>query len=262
MTRWDVRSSIRASDVLARMRGAYRACSTYLDTGEVTSTFMKTERASRRTNVLRFSTAFDRSGGFRFEYKDVDVGPESEWTHYVIWDDGSGCRSWWTLQPVIEQLATVDFACSGAHGVSSGSSTRVPRLLAPDEMTCDALPFDALIEGTGRVDGCVCYVLVAYYDDDAPLRLWIDERSFLLRRVEEREVITAGSHASWLREALESGELSESERASLEQELQRDHGDVEDFEVATVTTYRPTVGVVIEPDRFAFTPPFVGPSTL
>jgi hypothetical protein len=262
VTRWDVRSSIRASDVLARMRGAYRACSTYLDTGEVTTTFMKTERAARRTTVLRFSTAFDRSGGFRFEYKAVDVGPESEWVHYVIWDDGSGCRTWWTLQPIIELRATVDLACGEARGVSSASSSRVPTLLKPDEMTCDALPFDALIEGTGRVDGCVCYVLVAYYDDDATLRLWIDERSFLIRRVEEREKFTAESQASMMREASESGADSVSGRASREKDLQRDLREVEDFEVATVTTYRPTVDDWIAPGRFSFTPPFVGPSPL
>jgi hypothetical protein len=49
-------------------------------------------------------------------------------------------------------------------------------------------------------------------------------------------------------------------RAHLERFLARDLAALPDSHVTTVTTYRPTIDAHVAPERFAFTPPFVGPA--
>jgi hypothetical protein len=98
---------------------------------------------------------------------------------------------------------------------------------------------------------------------DGTASFWIDQRTFLIRRIEERYVLGAESRADQertTREMLEQGKVSESMRVHLQRFLERDLGSMPDSHVTSVTTYRPVVDAEIEPERFAFSPPFVGPA--
>jgi hypothetical protein len=73
------------SDIVDRVRGVYATCSTYRDSGEATTVFIRGPRPTdRRTKVLEFRTAFVRPDRFYFEFMNRDLGLRSDWHRYVV----------------------------------------------------------------------------------------------------------------------------------------------------------------------------------
>jgi len=221
----DEPSAAAAREILSAMAKAYADCTSYRDTGTVSTKFSSLGTVSadsfggERSNRLEFKTAFVRGGSFRFEYSDLDGHAAHK--PYIIASDGKTVRSWWHVKPGVETAASLGMAIAGATGVSSGSAHHIPRLLLPE---IDGWPLTAVVDprldGEETLDGHVCLKLVARHSNGDPWTLWIDKDTHLVRQL------------------FRSHEFA-------------DKG----FRTEQTTIYKPEVDVTIDPSELAFNPP-------
>jgi hypothetical protein len=213
--------------ILKALAEAYASCSTYRDSGQVTTHFCSEDR-DPRTSVKPFVTAFHRPDQFRFEYRDrYDV--EHEWNRYIVWADGEAVRTWWDVNPGVKQPESLELALAGATGVSSGSAHTVAALLMPDRVGGRRLTDLAELASLGDepLGEVTCYRLSGRFlvskrwperAEHSPLTLWIDCDTLLIRRIEAAT-------------------------------------QFETFRTETVTDYTPTVGVALSDDELLFGAP-------
>jgi len=207
-----------AKTLLNKMSNTYAAIKSYQDTGYVKTVFYDTN-GGKNTRKLIFSTSYDRPDRFRFEYGNK-VADEVEGS-YIIWKNKGEVKTWWELDKKQEAPESLYLAIAAATGVSSGSSHTIPRLLIPDEikgycitdMKDTALDEDAKLE-----DGTVCYRVTGKDPDDAPIILWIEKDSFLIRKIEEKHKF-------------------------------------DDFRTEETTEYKPKINIEIPDDALKFNPP-------
>src|SRR5438309_634374 len=81
------------ADILARVAAAYASCTTYRDSGVVTTTFFGPERVRRQP----FSTRFIRNSGFLFEFRSRRG--EEHWDQFAVWTVNGRARTWWSAMP-------------------------------------------------------------------------------------------------------------------------------------------------------------------
>src|ERR1044071_9484572 len=80
-------STLTSGDIADRTKSVYAECSSYHDTGKVTTVFFENDR--QRTVEKPFQTAFVRPDRFRFEYRDESL-PAG--TRYIIWRVGANVQ--------------------------------------------------------------------------------------------------------------------------------------------------------------------------
>jgi len=117
-----------ATEILARAAQVYRDLSSYRDEGSVESVFESVDGGHK--GELRFTTAFARSGTFRFEFLDHPM-PSME-TKYVVWKDGRNVKSWSTLSQDVQLHEDIGYAIAGATGVSANTAYTIPSVLMSD----------------------------------------------------------------------------------------------------------------------------------
>jgi hypothetical protein len=226
------------NDILSAMADAYASCVSYRDTGSVVTRFLHQEPKDGHTSTKPFRTAFVRPDKFRFEYAH-------EGRRYIVWSHGQSTRTWWGVDPGVEEAESLGLALAGATGISSGSAHTVPVLLLPGVVSGRRL-YDNLAEaalaGDENVGGAGCHLVALRYKENpdaferlrrsvsaataqrlerwanAPTLCWIDRESFLIRRIKDA--------TQW-----------------------------ETFGSETVTTYDPAFGVPIGEDELRFDPP-------
>ena len=206
-----------AREALAAMAKAYAECSSYHDTGTVTTKYTQGgSESSRRV----FKTAFVRGATFRFEYSDVDEGEVGK--PYIVWADAHSTRSWWHVKPGVKTELSLSMALAGATGVSGGSAHTIPRLLLPDAIGGWVITqvVNPRCEGEELVAGRACLKIVTKHPFGSPLTLWIDKETHLVRQLFEQQ-------------------------------------DLKDKGLAweETTTYAPEANVNIEPAELEFNPP-------
>ena len=228
MNALDPDAELTADAILARMGNSYAGCHTYQDHGSVRTSEIPGKQHSAETQA--FSTVFERSGCFRFEY-----GPDKD--NYVVWMRGRHVRFYGAASERMSVLIRIGLfllsvpgrlytslfareqmlalALAGATGVSGGSAHHVPALLMPELKM--RWPLTRLQNAERLEDGLLedtrCFCVRGKYAGDAML-LWIEQATFLVRRIEQH------FNSGW----------------------------------TTTTDYRPLIGPIIEPQRFAFRP--------
>jgi hypothetical protein len=213
--------------LLEAVAEVYANCSTYRDSGQVTTQFLSSERT--RTSIRPFTTAFRRPDRFRFEYMDrYHVG--DEWKRYIVWADGPTVRAWWDVLPGREEPESLGLALAAATGVSGGSAHTMPALLMPDrvggrrlielrelrslgdeplgEVTCFRLSGRFPVHRTGQKK----------HAERSPLTIWINRDTMLVRRIEHTN-------------------------------------QFETFRAETLTEYTPVVGALLSEDELRFGAP-------
>lgn len=166
-----------AQELLKATATKYALAKTYQDEG-VVAIVLDTEGDAFKDRKP-FSTAFERDGRFRWEFKSsVQVGGKLD-QRYVVWSkDGKSFKSTWTIQPgKLSEFESIVSAMAGPTGVSSGSATVVIPLLQPGfnvrYQTTDLT--DAALRGSEMVDGVECTIVHGKQAiDDADVTLWID----------------------------------------------------------------------------------------
>ena len=201
--------------ILERTARVYAECRTYRDSGVVKTLFIRGR--GNRTVKKPFTTAFVRSDRFRYEF--LDRRGVEEFDRYLVWRQGEVVRTWWDIQPGVEEPATLDQALSAARGVSGASSYTIPDLLL-DLSAGFARVTDlgsAERKADDVLDGAHCFVVQGGTLDE-PMTLWIDQGTFLLRRIDERHTFA-------------------------------------DFRIEETTTYEPQLDGQVPEELLAFDPP-------
>jgi hypothetical protein len=183
---------VRTADEIVRLvTETYKNCSTYRDSGVVTTLFIGTD-GHNHTEKQRFTTAFVRPDRFRFEYRHrffedrQKPGAASKPDRYIIWRQGKDVRTWWDLRPGEATKSSLDLALGGAFAVSGRSSEEITALLLPQEICCDRLTH---IHDTNRLAdaelGEANCIRIQGKDGDGDLTtFWIDSKNLLIRRID------------------------------------------------------------------------------
>jgi len=171
-----------AKQILDRMAQAYADCKSYKDSGVVKTVFI--DASGSRTVEKPFTTALVRPDHFRFEYRET----KNERNHFIIWSDGKDVKTWWGIQPGIEKPSSLDLALASATGVSGGSAHTIPALLLPEKITGLKLTAiqDAKRADHGMLKESECFRIEGKFAD-VPCTLWIDKKSYLVRRIDEQQ---------------------------------------------------------------------------
>jgi outer membrane lipoprotein-sorting protein len=178
-------ADLTAQDVLDRMAAAYAGCKSYIDSGDVTTVF--DVPGGKQTEVKPFTTAFVRPDQFRFEFTMKGGGPAR---HFVVWRKGKDLQIWWDLNLGDDQRKafrkSLNSALAGA-GFSDGSSDTIPTLLLPKEVEGRRLTDlkEAKRIKDDKIDKVECFRIEGKYAD-TPMTLWIDQKTFLVRRIVTR----------------------------------------------------------------------------
>jgi hypothetical protein len=241
-----------AAELLARVERAYATCASYRDMGEIVSVTLHGDRPWQRSTArFPFQCAFVRPGRFRFELKQMTVGPSAEWPHLAVAQDGGRVRSWDTI----------------GGGRSDGFTALEPALVAASEL-CGAT-FDApqLLGATGaaggwaradevelagldEIDGRPCHRLVGRRFG-RPLVLWIDAASAAIARRFERVLHTPELDRARRAHELARGDLP----ADVRRELERTPPLAREVRIETTTLLRPAFDVEIEAGVFDLVAP-------
>jgi len=235
--------SFEADHILARVASAYAGCRSYRDEGVVTTTFYNGRKLTERRP---FSTRFVRPDGFLFEFRSRRG--EDDWDQYAIWNENGQTRSWWSIRPGLETVKRLDVAIGGATGVSGGSAFRVPHLLMPT-LGSRSAPGPACVIASPEASNLNCVVVEIPQHLGGVEQIWIEETSFLVRKVvEPRHVLEPPPVAAL--DGLKSID------PALAEKIERSYSKKSERpEVDTVTTYEPVFDVEIARADLVFVPP-------
>ena len=175
---------MRGKQILKCMATVYATCTSYCDTGLVSTRFI--EDKGTRTIEKPFTTAFVRPDRFRFEYQDGSH-------QAIVWREGETVRvEWpWTgiaeLPPQLIKPESLELALAGATGVSGGSAHTIPALLLPEEVggrrLTDMTEVKQIEDTLSEEEGVECCQIAGKYAGH-PIVLWIEKATFCLRRME------------------------------------------------------------------------------
>jgi hypothetical protein len=211
---------------------AYARCDSYRDSGVVVTSYVSED--GEWTAEKPFTTAFQRPKRLRLEINDRSVGEPPPTS--IIWASGDEVRTWSDLDPGVETPPNLAEALAAATGSSQGVSYRVPSLLLPADAATGRHPLElnyAVRIGDADEDGFGCFRIrgqsirtprtlgegeQAVVLQENSVIIWIDQRSFLVRRVEETNVYDT-------------------------------------FRTETITTYRPQIDVQIPSEELEFGAP-------
>ncbi|MVM33568.1 hypothetical protein GO755_26255 [Spirosoma sp. HMF4905] len=182
--------------IFERMLRVYAEANTYQDHGRVQTDFYEFGQTKPKfTTIQDFTTAYNRQANrFRFQYEVQPKPPNTPLEKMVIWSQGANVQAWWTIWDSTSHEASLVAALGMATGVSGTSSRKVPFLLIVKPTDAgwgiDSLQ-DVKLIGTAILDKSPCYRLTghlanAYWKNKVPF-LWIDQKTFLLRRVDEAD---------------------------------------------------------------------------
>lgn len=216
---------LTAAQILQRVDETYAKARSYRDAGVVERVLTLPQAGKDfppSREVTPFRTAFLRSGSFRFE-----CGPASGDLHgrFLFARSEGRVQAWSEKARETEHATTLGAAVVVASADSFEVSVRIPKLLVPLEVVAPSLTSN-LAQATRLADvesdGLACFVLQGVIEDRihkiADCALWIDQQSFLVRRLE-----------------LKTGDLG--------------------VKFTTTATYEPEIDVEIGAGELAFDPP-------
>jgi hypothetical protein len=251
-----------AAEILATVVQTYATCRSYREEGDECTVFITGQSPwQRRTTRKQFRTEFVRPDRLFFEYREVGIGPESEWHRGVIWTDASGVHAWNTLGIASGKADSISAAVGAMSGLSNSTSSFASKLLLPDLQGHAPLPdpLTARLIGDEDVDGLVCHRIEGVRFGKQKVTVWIERASSLVRRLSsgtEFNEETFREQRQMLRESLAKMPADDPKRAVLEKALVA-HAErtAQSFRTEATATRRAAVNVEIDESVFAFTPP-------
>jgi len=173
-----------ADEIIERTKAVYAGAKTYRDHG-ASKTVMNGKSGSKT-----FTTAFDRAGRFRFEYRDEGDPKQA----HVIWTDNGMSHTVWYVRPgQVDSHPDVLVPLGAAAGVSELLAVLIPPLLFDDKSFL--LRESYTVKGKVDVSGRPCWQLDAGADDFR-ITLAVDTESSLLRRVSLHRHVERSSNTS------------------------------------------------------------------
>ncbi len=251
-----------ASEILARTASLYVACRSYQDTGEVTTVIVMGNRPwNRNTKKTRFRTVFVRPDRLLFEYREVGLGPESEWAGGVSWGGATSARSWSTLMPDGSTHPSIVDAAGALAGLSHRVSSSIPFMLfnAEPRYFCLPDPSTAKLLGTDVFEGRECTKIEGLQQRGRLAVVWIEEVSGLLLKLESGSTFGGKSREEMvmgMREALAAMRPDDAKRSLVENAIARySESRGPNFQTEETTVWRPVLDQPVDAASLEFTPP-------
>lgn len=168
--------ALTPAHILGAMTEAYKACTSYRDSGVSTTKITKGPILQKP-----FKTAFMRPGRFRFEFSQQVLFSKQLW---VVWTDGTTVRGWSTVGNW-SRADDLQSALAEATGVSGGTALMVPTLLLPADGSGALLKQMTDVEriADSDVGAAHCYCLRGRLGESS-VTVWIDQQTHLLLRME------------------------------------------------------------------------------
>jgi outer membrane lipoprotein-sorting protein len=153
--------------------------STYSDSGVVKIRFIG---SVNQTIKKPFTTAFTRPDRFRYEFKEKKSFGNDE--RFIIHFNDGDLQSHWDVQKDLKH-DSLNNAVASAAGVSNGSAITVPAMLLPNQITWrPGIRFNNPTRiADDVVDNVDCYRLQDLILGAIPTTLWIDKKTFMLRKI-------------------------------------------------------------------------------
>ncbi len=171
-----------AVELFAAMRHAYVSATTYVDHGDIAATVRSNGKTRSTTGTFR--TAAERGGRLRFEYQGAEMSHP-----LILWSDGekttqvSGDTD---AEHASEKFGGFNILTKYTSGLVLGELRGEPPSLTDVG--------HAQVRGVEPIDGHPCWKVSG--DVHGGTRtLWIDQRSFVLRKLTEHDVISASESA-------------------------------------------------------------------
>ncbi len=165
--------------ILDRTAKAYVDCKSYRDSGVVTTVSVR-DNGKRTVEIMPFTTAFVRPEVFRFEVEDNN-------RRYLISANGRNVQTWWDVRPGIQHPKSLQQAVARATGISGTVAHRIPTMLMPGKFKgWGDIPKDAKRIKDSKLENVECFRLEGKYVDN-PITLWIDRKSYLVRRIDQQK---------------------------------------------------------------------------
>ena len=171
--------SLTASEIIDRMKSTYANSRTYSDSGVVKTIFTG---GVKQTIEKPFTTVFVRPDRFRYAFKDKK--PDGREQVFIIHLSGKDVQTYWDVQKDLAH-ESLDRAVASATGVSSGSAITVPAMLLPGKISWRR---SIRFTQPRRIDDdffndAECFRLQDLVLNKIPTTLWIDKKTFLLRKI-------------------------------------------------------------------------------
>lgn len=182
-----------AVQIMDRMQKTYATAQTYQDAGTVITWYTeKGDTEPNHSTTLSFETAFVRPANrFKFRYEQTkSVLFSNRKSCYLVVSDGKNTRM---LKAQHKDRATTHEASLGAAltalSEGSGSAARkIPGMLIsePIKASWDPRKLQAVkLIGKATQDGKACYQLEGLVWGRKKAQIWIDQQTYLIRRIDE-----------------------------------------------------------------------------
>jgi outer membrane lipoprotein-sorting protein len=174
-------------EIISKMQSVYASCASYVDEGEVRTTFLKEDGNQPTVRSTQFETAFVRASDFRFECKTSLPYPSNNWGRSIIHRTGNSVRTWHSfMKPHLGTASDLRMAIAADAGTSSLSGTTVPELLIP-ELGNPLITrlVDLQLLGEEEVEGRAAYKIEGSYNpiDLGRTTIWIDEQTMMVLKI-------------------------------------------------------------------------------
>lgn len=188
---------ITVSSVIEKTELAYAKAERYLDSGKVVSTF-KNAGIPPTSTAIYFKTAYSNSGQFNFEYYKLG---QSNSLYTINRDKNKIVQSWWGINNKTRTYPTLEEALNTAQGVSTLTSTMIPKFLFAKSGTLGLNIFnvmkDHVLVTPEIVSEILCYKLSGTYKNGTAI-IWISQKDFLIRRVDiDQTIKNIGFHTEY-----------------------------------------------------------------
>ena len=173
-----------AKNIIKRMADIYKNCTSYFDSGTVTTTFYTAK--APYADKISFTTAFRRPWRFRFEYTSESSSAKVK--QHVIWVKNKEVLVWKDVKPEVEKETSLGDAIADAVAKSGGAAQTIPVLIGANEVGGRSLA-DLLqikrIEDSSQ-DGVMCYRIQGKRMPASTsfVTLWISKKTFLIHRID------------------------------------------------------------------------------
>jgi hypothetical protein len=223
-----------AEAMLRLIEKRYRAAKTYRDEGVVRIKMI--QKGATIEDERPFSTAFERNGRFRWEFRASAIPGGRPKLQYVVWSrDQKTFDSWWDVTRKHQQHNSLDMAMAGPTGVSGGSATAIIPMLCKMQwgLRCTNV-VNPTVQGPEKIQGVDCTIIEGQDSAGGQVRLWLDSSSAVYQVFTSREV----------------------DPAKLpKRDGQPENIPQEKFVVETTITIKPTFDAKIADEEFDFKPP-------
>jgi outer membrane lipoprotein-sorting protein len=174
--------------ILESMIRIYAACPSYSDTGSSRSVF--TGPSGNFTIERSFTTALVRPDRFRFECKEKNTSGKN--SRYIIFCKGKEVQLWRDNPPGAKKIDSLSTALAQASSQSGGSANTIAALFFPDKVGGYRLTNLSELKRLedAACGGSMCYRILGKFSAESTMTLWIDNRTFLLRRIDSQRKST------------------------------------------------------------------------